>query len=173
MTTTLFDVSRFGPPSSLDESSSQIDLREEDMSGTSDSTLTNPESGETIAYEEPNPTPLATEHSTHDQKRTGETWMTTVITTWLQQWLNLWKMRNEDRHGRDGDTRRQAQDNQTIRETTKFYEEYSTRVNPTLQWLFEIPLTKRIQGNISTLRIWLRTWKPVVEKSYATSLETG
>ena len=99
--------------------------------------------------------------------------MTKVITTWLQQWLNLWKMRNEDRHGRDDDTRRQAQENQTISEATKFYEENATRVNPTLQWLFEIPLATRIQGNISTLRIWLRTWKPVVEKSYTTSLETG
>jgi hypothetical protein len=99
--------------------------------------------------------------------------MTKVIVTWLQQWLNLWKMRNEDRHGRDDDTRRQAQENQTIRETTKFYEENATRVNPTLQWLFETPLTAKIKGHISTLKIWLHTWKPVVEKSYTTSLKTG
>jgi len=127
---------------------------------------------------EPNLTHLvsdnsASDNSTHKRNRTGETWMTTIITTWLQQWLNLWKLRNEDRHGRDEDTRRQAQDNQTIHEATKFYEENATRVNPNLQWLFETPLITRTQGNISNLRIWLRTWKPVVEKSNATSLETG
>ncbi len=98
--------------------------------------------------------------------------MTIVITTWLKEWLNQWKIRNEDRLGRDDDSRRQAQDNQTIREATTFHEEKGTRVNPTLQWLFEIPRTTRLQGNISNLRIWLRTWKPVVEKSYTTSLET-
>ena len=124
-------------------------------------------------HEEPNQTHLATGTPIHDKKRTGEIWMTNVITTWLQQWLNLWKMRNEDRHGRDDDTRRQARDNQTIHEATLFYNEHATRVNPTLQWLFEIPLTTRTQGNISNLRIWLRTWKPVVEKSYTTALETG
>jgi hypothetical protein len=76
-------------------------------------------------------------------------------------------------HGRDDDTRKQARDNQKIREAASFYDEHTTRVTPTLQWLFEIPLTRRILGNISTLHIWLSTWKPVVEKSYNISLETG
>lgn len=136
-------------------------------------TIRSNQTTDVLHHEEPNQTHLATGTPIHDKKRTGEIWMTNVITTWLQQWLNLWKMRNEDRHGRDDDTRRQARDNQTIHEATLFYNEHATRVNPTLQWLFEIPLTTRTQGNISTLRIWLRTWKPVVEKSYTTALETG
>ena len=150
----------------VSDSSNQTDLRDDDsISSSARLSL--------VEIAQPNLTQLASDNSTQKRSRTGETWMTTVITTWLQQWLNLWKLRNEDRHGRDDDTRRQAQDNQTIHEATKFYEENATRVIPNLQWLFETPLTTRTQGNISNLRIWLRTWKPVVEKSYATSLETG
>jgi len=150
----------------VSDSGNQADLRNNDSISSSAMPIL-------VEIAGPNLTQLASDNSTQKRNRTGEKWMTTVITIWLQQWLNLWKLRNEDRHGRDDDTRRQAQNNQTIHEATTFYEEHAARVNPNLQWLFETPLITRTQGNISNLRIWLRTWKPVVEKSYATSLETG
>lgn len=106
-------------------------------------------------------------------KNNGVTWMTTVIQVWLQQWLKLWKLRNEDRHGRDEATERQAQERQIIREVQMFYENHANRVGPNLQWLFQTPLQEKIQGNITNLRIWISTWLPVVEKSYTTALNTG
>jgi hypothetical protein len=107
------------------------------------------------------------------KQQNGGTWITKVITAWFQQWLDLWKIRNEDRHGRDEATKRQAKDRQTIREIIQFYKHHDTRVDPTHQWHFNIPIQERMQGNISSQRIWLNTWKPVIEKSYTTNLETG
>ena len=106
-------------------------------------------------------------------KKNGTTWTTTLATTWLQQWLNLWKLRNEDRHGRDEATEKQARDSQTIREATMFYQNHEDQVGQNLQWLFRTPLQDRIQGNINNLRIFIDTWLPVVEKSYTTALSTG
>jgi hypothetical protein len=106
-------------------------------------------------------------------KKNGAAWMTTVIEVWFQQWLKLWKLRNEDRHGRDQATQRQAQEMQTIREVTLFYENHADKVGPDLQWLFQTPLQEKLQGNISNLRIWISTWLPIVEKSYTTDLNTG
>ena len=120
-------------------------------------------------------------HESHNQylgnrattKNNGTTWMTSVIEAWFQEWLKLWKIRNEDRHGRDATTERQAIERQTIREVTMFYETHADRVGPDLQWLFRTPLQEKIQGNISNLRIWISTWLPIVEKSYTTALNTG
>jgi hypothetical protein len=108
-----------------------------------------------------------------DEKVNGGTWMTKVITKWFEQWLKLWKMRNEDRHGRDEATARHARDRQTIREATLFYEAYQDKDVGELQWLFTTPLQDRLQGNLENLRIWTQTWQPVVEKSYTTSLTTS
>ena len=42
-------------------------------------------------------------------KANGSTWMIKVIEATLMEWLKLWKLRNEDRHGRDIESRRQAE----------------------------------------------------------------
>jgi hypothetical protein len=42
-----------------------------------------------------------------------------------------------------------------------------------LQWLFAIPLQERLQQRYSALRQWIDGWKPIIEKSYTTALETG
>jgi hypothetical protein len=34
-------------------------------------------------------------------KRKGTTWATNFASTMLNEWLALWKLRNEDMHGRD------------------------------------------------------------------------
>ena len=46
----------------------------------------------------------------------GSQWMVRVIESILVELLNLWKLQNEDRHGRDVESRRQAETRQTIRE---------------------------------------------------------
>jgi hypothetical protein len=33
-----------------------------------------------------------------NSRRNGGTWITKVTTTWFEQWLKLWKLRNEDRY---------------------------------------------------------------------------
>jgi hypothetical protein len=105
----------------------------------------------------------------------GDTWITKLITGWFQEWLKLWKSRNDDRHGKDYESQQQAKDGQNFRNLQLFYEKHDTIVTPRLRWLFDISLRERIEdGNIRSARIWMYTsWQPVVERSYTTSLETG
>jgi hypothetical protein len=130
MTATTLEARDFSPSPSLDDSdpSSRTNQRESIL-GVKAAAVHGPTQNLAITH-------LATGPPTHDKKRTGEIWMANVITTWLQQWLNLWKIRNEDRHRRDDDTRRLARDNQTIREVVVSYDEHATRITPALQWLF-------------------------------------
>jgi hypothetical protein len=103
----------------------------------------------------------------------GGTWMTKVIEVWLSQWLKLWKLRNEDRHGRDVTTRAQAEEAQVYRELQQFYEAHDGNVPERLQWIFDTPISTRMEGKVGITRLWLNTWKPVMEQSYTTALETG
>jgi hypothetical protein len=61
----------------VSDSSNQTDLRDDDSISSSAMPIL-------VEIEEPNLTHLASDNSTQKRNRTGETWMTTVITTWLQ-----------------------------------------------------------------------------------------
>jgi hypothetical protein len=81
----------------------------------------------------PTPPLLETTFTSHDKTRNGETWMTQMITNWLHQWLLLWHIRNEICHGRDEQTKRETQDQQTILKAEIFHEENASKVDSTLQ----------------------------------------
>ena len=106
-------------------------------------------------------------------KVNGSTWMIKVIETILMQWVKMWKLRNDDKHGRDLESRQHAEARQTIRELEQFYMEHDGKVTDRLQWLFDNALEVRREQNIGTTIQWLNTWKPIVERSYNTALTTG
>ena len=106
-------------------------------------------------------------------KADGSKWVTRIIESIFIEWLKLWKLRNEDRHGRDVESRRQAETRQTVRELEQFYDAHKDTVTVRLQWLFEEPIEVRREKNIGIIIQWLNTWKPIVEKSYNTALTTG
>ena len=106
------------------------------------------------------------------QKNSGTTWMTGLIQTMLQQWIDLWSVRNLDRHGGDYKAKADAQKRQAIREVTMMYEQYQGNVGPH-EWIFQqTPLLQRIQQSTTAMRQWINTWQPILE-SYQTQLETG
>jgi hypothetical protein len=109
----------------------------------------------------------ATRHSN------ASTWMTRVIEAWIQEWLQLWTLRNHDRHGKDAATRIQAEEAQTIRELEMFYEAHAKNVTQRLRWIFNKPYEDRREMRIGIIRLWLNTWKPVIDASYKTDLTTG
>ena len=51
-------------------------------------------------------------------------WTTEVIDFIFTQWWHLWELRNQDRHGRDLESRLQAEARQVERELTMFYDNY-------------------------------------------------
>ena len=107
------------------------------------------------------------------KKKNGITWMTGLIYVIFQEWWKLWELCNSDRWGRDLASKTQAESRQTLRELTLLYETHQNRAGQMLQWLFDIPLQTRMQSRTNALRQWLNTWKPMLEKSYTTALETG
>lgn len=111
---------------------------------------------------------------TATHRTNGQTWLTSVVDFIFQEWWKLWKLRNDDRHGRDAQTKAQLEHAQAIRELTLLYEAYSHTEDPRLSWLFDVPLATRIQTrSTSSMRQWLNQWEPVLRESYKTSLETG
>jgi hypothetical protein len=85
----------------------------------------------------------------------------------------LWTLRNQDRHGKDAATRLQAEEAQTIRELGLLYETNKDTVTQRLRWIFDKPFEERRTLRIGSIRLWLNTWKPVVDESYKTDLNTG
>jgi hypothetical protein len=85
----------------------------------------------------------------------ASTWMTRVIEAWLQEWLQLWTLRNHDRHGKDAATRLQAEEAQTIRELEMFYEAHADTVTQRLRWIFNQPFEVRREMRVGTIRLAL------------------
>jgi hypothetical protein len=107
------------------------------------------------------------------KRMNGSTWMTNVIQTWFTERLKLWTIRNEDRHGRDQAINTQAENRQAIRKLQQFYADHDGRVHHGLQWLLEESITNKMEWHTGSTVMWLNTWKPIVEESYKTALETG
>jgi len=105
-------------------------------------------------------------------KRTGATWAVNVIAALFQQWLSLWKLRNEDRHGRDSTSRAEASRRQAIREIELLYNKYD-QVLPSYRWILEEPLEEKLNWTTNLMRAWISNFKPILEKGYTTELETG
>jgi hypothetical protein len=108
-----------------------------------------------------------------NKRLNGTSWLTNVIDLIYKEWWKLWEMRNGDRHGRDLATRLQAEAAQAARELTLLYDTHSLSVVERLRWLFAIPLHTRLQWRTTDIIQWINTWKPVIEESYQTRLETG
>ena len=109
---------------------------------------------------------------TFDPKKNGQTWATDIIQEILQGWLALWKHRNDDRHGRDMASRQRIAKAQASRELEQLYE-YQGWVLDRHEWLFSTPLQARMNLPTHSMRAFINTWKPIIEESYQTKLETG
>ena len=107
-------------------------------------------------------------------KDNGQTWMTSVVDKIYTEWWSLWISRNEDKHGRDTRSRQQAEHSQALRELNQFYETYTPNAEThDIDWLFATPVETRKQWRTGEIRQWLNSWGQVLEKRYATALETG
>lgn len=95
-------------------------------------------------------------------KVTGQTWATNVVTLLLQQWLNLWSLRNGDRHGRDFQTRSLAQKLQARYEIHQLYQ-IQDQIPEDHQFIFRHPLETCLQWNTSMMVAWINSYKPVLE----------
>ena len=107
-----------------------------------------------------------------DRKKNGQTWTIKVAQTILEGWLDLWKSRNADRHGRDAQTRAQVQREQALRELELLYG-YRDLVLARHEWILAAPLDHRKNLKTSQLRAFINNYKPILEESYNERLATG
>jgi hypothetical protein len=106
------------------------------------------------------------------KKDNGQTWATAIITFILEQWKDLWILRNGDRHGRDAQSRAQALNRQAIRELEQLYT-LKGEIQPCHDWILQPPLEERKQMRTNVMRAWINSFKPILDESYKERLNTG
>jgi hypothetical protein len=99
--------------------------------------------------------------------KNSQTWSTEIIHTIFQHWLELWTIRNSDRHGRDWKTKRIAAKDQALREIAQLYE-YKGRIMAQHEWIFHTSLDQQQQKSTYVLRAFINNFKPVILASYQT-----
>ena len=107
-----------------------------------------------------------------DPKVNGQTWTIDIIQFILESWLELWKSRNGDRHGRDHQSKAQAAKAQAIREMEQLYS-YKDNIMPHHNWILDTPMEQRMNLKTYVLRAWINSFKPILEESYKECLATG
>jgi hypothetical protein len=81
-------------------------------------------------------------------------WQNCMIQTTWTQMISLWKLRNDERHGRDTESKAKAQREVLTNEIKVLYtnrERYPPQVQKLLQTSFEVHCTERV----SNLRDWI------------------
>ena len=108
------------------------------------------------------------------EKVNGQTWLTALAEFFLDQWLDMWKERNNDRHGHDHQSREAAAKRQAITEMEMLYQ-HKDSVPPHLHWIFKTPLDQMKQKRTHVLRAWISNFGSVLKQSHEhqTRLETG
>jgi hypothetical protein len=106
------------------------------------------------------------------KRKNAETWATTMIETILNQWLKLWTMRNESRHGRDYKTRQEAAKQQAISELEILYT-HQSQLQPQEEWILGKDINEMKKKSVYVLRAFINNFSPVVMGNHQTQLETG
>jgi hypothetical protein len=97
-------------------------------------------------------------------RRSGETWQKQFIVKIWKQWEKLWKLRNEEVHGRDIETRAQAERQEIQRELREVYNNRN-QMEPRIQELLYREEHQHMQRPLWVTRNWLATNAPVFRES--------
>ena len=110
------------------------------------------------------------ERNERSSRANGLAWTTNMIDCIWESWFDLWKMRNDRRHGTDENTRKIARHEQAAREVSLAYDQKDL-VMIQERNLFDIPLEERLQGTAAQLRQWLNTFQTLITQSTQEALE--
>jgi hypothetical protein len=106
------------------------------------------------------------------KRKNAATWATDMVSTIFEQWLKLWRMRNEERHGGDTTERKEAERKQAIRELEQMYEDHGDTQEEEA-WMLQTELNEQRAKSTYTIRATISNYRPVLEGSHQTQLETG
>jgi hypothetical protein len=99
-------------------------------------------------------------------KRNGIIWATNLASTMLNEWLALWKLRNEDMHVRDKTAQIRARTVQIRREVELLYEQADQGPEPNYidHTIYRHDLETQLEKTTAELIGWLSNWAPVVHQ---------
>jgi hypothetical protein len=104
-----------------------------------------------------------------EKTNNGSAWAAAVSSFFLEQWLDLWKLRNEDRHGRDAGSTAEAEKDQVHREVTPVCGQCSGMELPQhLQFVMAKPLAEQLKLPTHVLKVWVTIVRPLSEKETET-----
>ena len=99
-----------------------------------------------------------------NDKRTGATWQKQFIVHIWQQWEKVWKICNEDVHGRDAATCTQAERREVERELRAIYDSQHP-FKPRVQELLYREVHEHMHRPLWVTRNWLATNTPLFRES--------
>ena len=103
----------------------------------------------------------------------GQSWVLSIGRLLIDQWLVLWKLRNEERHGKDEKTQKQARLQVLTSELKELYS-YKTRVSPTDKCIFYNSVEEHLRHHVSLDHIedWISIHREAIKASvqHATTL---
>ena len=92
--------------------------------------------------------------------------------TMVNNLTKRWQIRNKERHGADAQTQAQIKHQQAVTELEMLYA-YKDRILPEHNWILATPFDQRKTLKTFQLRGFIANYKPILEESYKTQLETG
>ena len=98
-------------------------------------------------------------------RKTGVTWATDLAHLLLQQWLDLWKLRNEARHGKDKQAQREKKQAQLLREVDLVYQSADEIPMDLLPKVFTMSYKRRLEKSHASTQAWLANCMPVLERA--------
>jgi hypothetical protein len=94
----------------------------------------------------------------------GNKWVSAICTVITKAWLELWDLRNKDRHGADSNLKSVALHAQAVREITILYS-YQNTVLQKDRSIFATDLNEISAGDTNHIRQWINTYQAVILKS--------
>ena len=115
-----------------------------------------------------------TQHPTTSSHITGKEWLLSVSRLLLDQWLLLWKLRNEQRHGKD-DEQRQASRKETITSTLRHLYTYREKVCPVDRHIFYQNYEEHLlhHTSLDAIEDWINCYTEAIKASADQATQHG
>jgi exonuclease III len=97
------------------------------------------------------------------QQKPGHSWVLGIGRILIDQWLNVWKIRNEERHGKDKSAQQLIREQAILSELQELYT-YQTKVCPADRQLFHSSMQAHVEQHTSldTLENWITIHKEAI-----------
>ncbi len=107
-------------------------------------------------------------HQVSTQTHSGQKWQVAIITLIWEQWYEVWKLRNDDVHGKDDATRLVAERREVTRQLAAIYSQRRL-MEPSFQDLLFPDIQQHLEQPTWVIRNWLTIRAP----GFATSIRAA